>query len=228
MKRIIAIAGALLIAAALPAIALGTVTGGCTVTGTSPSGGSIDLTSASEWHLRSTDTAGGSGTAPSQQTSASVGAYALGLTIPIASGSGSGGTSGSVDGLSMSTFALLGARFEVTGSSAGPGGGCSGDVLIIIDDVNPLFTLLGGGGLVVAALGAIVLLLAMRSGGGAASRFFGLVMGALGGAGLGVGLAQLDVLDPSSFLGLAFVVGGALLGLLLPGLLNRGSGAVRG
>lgn len=213
-----AVAGALLTAAALPVITLGTVTGGCTATGTSTSGGSIDLTTATEWHLNSKDTAGGSGTAPTKQTSATVSAYFLGLAIPIVSGSGDGDTAGSVEGVSVSTFALIGSRFLVSGSSST----CSGKVLVIIDDVNPLLTGLGGGGIALAVLGAVLLLVAMRSGGGIGSRLAGVLFGGLGGAGLGVSLAQFGILDPASIIGLGVAGAGALLGLLVPGLLNRG------
>lgn len=229
VRRLIASAtvAAVLVAVALPAIAFGTITGGCTATGTSTSGGTIDLAAATEWHVKSTDTIGGSGSAPSPQTSASVGAYALGLAIPIASGSGNGQTSGSVDGLAMSTFSLLGARFMLQGTSTAAGGGCSGQVLLVIDDVNPLFTALGGGGAAVAAVGAVILLAAMRMGGGFGSRLAGLLFGAVGGAGLGLSLAQFGILDAASIAGLAIAVGGGVVGLVTPGLLHGGSGAIR-
>ncbi len=218
---------AIALALAIPAVAGATVTGGCQVTGTSTSGGTIDLTTAAEWHLQSTDIAGGSGTAPSEQTAASVGAYALGLQLPIASGSGDGGTTGEVQGVSVSAFTALGARFTVAGSSTGEGGGCSGEVLIIIDDVNPLLTVFGGGGVAVAVIGALVLLLTMLNGGGFGSRIVGLVFGALGGLGLALALEQFGILDPTTLVGLAILGVAAVLGLLLPGLLNRGPKSVR-
>lgn len=217
---VIATATALLLPFAIPAVTTATVDGGCTVTGTSTSGGSIDLAAAAEWHLKSTDKAGGSGTAPSRMTSASVGAYALGLSIPIASGSGDGGTTGSVDNVPLSTFALLGSRFMVSGSSSGPSGGCTGHVLIVLDDVNALFTLLGGGGLLVGVICLLLLVLAMRAGGGIGSRIAGLIIGAIGGAGLGLALAQFAVLSPDSVVGLVVVVVGGAVGLLTPGVLH--------
>jgi hypothetical protein len=210
------------LALVVPAMASATVDGGCQVTGTSTSGGSIDLTTAAEWHLKKSDVAGGSGTAPSEQTAATVNAYALGLSLPIASGSGDGGTEGSVQGVSVESYAVLGARFTVGGSSVGEGGGCSGQVLIIIDDVNPLTTVLGGGGVAAAVIGLLVLLATMLKGGGMGSRLVGAVFGALGGAGLGLALAQFGILDATSLVGLAIVVVAAVLGLLVPGVLNRG------
>ena len=228
VRRLIASAtvAAVLAALALPAIAFGTITGGCAATGTSTSGGTIDLAAATEWHVKSTDTISGTGTAPSPQTSASVGAYGLGLAIPIASGSGGGDTSGSVTGLAMSTFSLLGARFTMEGTSTGAGGGCSGQVLLVIDDVNPLLTVLGGGGAAVAAVGAVILLAAMRMGGGFGSRLVGLLFGLVGGAGLGLSLAQFGILDAASIVGLAVAVGGGVIGLVTPGLLHGSSAAM--
>ena len=214
---------AMALALVVPAMAAATVDGGCQVTGTSTSGGSIDLTNAAEWHLKKSDVAGGSGTAPSEQTAATVSAYALGLSLPIASGSGDGGTEGSVQGVSVESYAVLGARFTVGGSSVGEGGGCSGQVVIIIDDVNPLTTVLGGGGVAAAVVGLLVLLAAMFRGGGIGSRLIGAIFGALGGAGLGLALAQFGILDATSLIGLAIVVVAAVLGLLVPGLLHRGA-----
>jgi hypothetical protein len=205
------------LAGAVPAMVAATVTGGCQVTGTSSSGGSIDLTTAAEWHLRKDDVAGGTGTAPSDQTAASVGAYALGLLLPVASGSGDGGTEGSVQGVSVAAYSALGARFLVAGKSDS----CSGQVLIIIDDVNPALTVLGGGGIAALVVGALVLLGTMVFGGGILSRIVGLVFGALGGIGLGLALTQFGILDASSWIGLAIVAAGALLGILLPGTLHR-------
>ena len=211
---------ALVMAAAIPAVATATVTGGCTVTGTSTSGGTVDLTTVDEWHVKSTDKAGGSGTAPSPQTSASVGAYVLGLSVPIASGTGAGDTSGSIDNVPLSLFGLLGARFMVSGSSSGAGGGCAGHVLIVLDDVNPLFTLLGGGGIALAVIGSLIVLLAMRMGGGIPSRIAGLLFGLLGAGGIGVALAQFAVVPADSIVGLMIALVGGAVGLLTPGLLH--------
>ena len=200
---------------ALPGAAWATVTGGCQVTGNSSSGGTIDLTTQDTWHLKSTDTAGGSGTAPSPQKTAQVAAYALGLGLPIASGNGDGSTSGSVDGVAVSTYAVLGARFTVAGSSDS----CSGHVIVILDDVNPLLTVLGGGGIAAAVIGLLVLLAGARGAGGGGSRFVGLIFGFLGGCGLGLALEQFGVLDSTQPIGLVIGVVGAVLGLLLPGRL---------
>lgn len=204
----------LFLALATP-VAVATVTGGCTVTGTSPAG-SIDLTIAGEWHLRSTDVVGGSGTAPSPQKAATVFAYSLGLPLPVVSGQSEddeGDTEGSASGIVVSTYAVLGHRFVVAGVSDS----CSGQVIIVLDDVNPLLTILGGGGLALAILGLLVVLWTARRGSGCGMTLIGGVAGALAGLGLALLLEQLGVIDPTTFIGLALVVLGALLGLFLGG-----------
>lgn len=210
---------------ALPALAAATVEGGCEVTGTSSSGGSIDLTTATEWHMLSTDTAGGSGTAPSEMTSATVGAYALGLRLPIASGEGDGSTSGSVDGVSVETYAILGARFVVAGEASGKGGACSGEVTVILDDVDPLFTALGGGGILTSVIAMIVLLALAKGDGGCAGRVLGGLFGGLGGIGLALALEQFGLLDASEPFGIVVAIAALVLGLWSPGRLSGGTAA---
>jgi hypothetical protein len=211
----LAVVGAL--AVARPAAAV--VTGGCTAEGHSTSS-SVDITTATEWHLKSTDTASGSGTSPVKMTAAQVYAYALGIEIPIASGTGDGGTSGAVDGVSVAPFAVLGHRFTVAGSASGDGS-CSGSITIILDDVSPALTVLGGGGIALFVVGTLGVLGGARSRGGAVRRIVAGVFGVLGGAGLGLALEQFGVTDPTSPVGLGLVLAGLLLGLLLTGLLGK-------
>lgn len=204
---------------ALPATTTATITGGCTGEGHATSG-AVDLTTATEWHVRKDDVGGGSGQGPSAK-SASVGAYALGISIPIASGTSEDGeTSGSVDGVSVSTFAALGARFTVAGSADN---GCSGQITIIIDDVNPLFTLLGGGGLLLAVLGLLLVLSFLRGGSGPGKRLAGGLIGLLGGIGAALALEQFGILDPTEPLGLFVAIGAAVLAFLVTGLLGSGA-----
>lgn len=192
----------------------------CSGTGTSTSGGQIDLTTAAEWHLLSTDVAGGFGQATVEMTSGTVSAYALGLSLPIASGSGDGSTSGSVEGVSVAPYAFLGQRFTVAGSASGDSGSCSGEVTIILDDVNPLLTVFGGGGLALGVLGLLAIFLGARSGGGLLARVLALVFGGLGGGGFGLALEQFGILDPTSLIGVALLIVGALLGVVLAGRLG--------
>lgn len=201
-----------------------TITGGCTGEGHSTSSGA-NLTTGTEWHLKKDDVAGGSGTSPAKMKSASVGAYALGLRLPIASGTSEDGeTQGGVDGISIATYAILGHRFVVAGSASGDGQ-CSGEIEIILDDVDPLFTILGGGGILLALVGLIVLLLLSRSGGGCAQRVLGGLFGALGGLGGALAAEQFDLIDPTEPTGLFILIGAAILGFIVPGIFGGGGDA---
>ena len=119
-----AVSGLLL---AFPAAAAATIVGGCTGEGHATSG-NVDLTSATEWHIKRGDVGGGTGTAPAPIRTASVSAYGAGIPIAIAGGSSPDGkTSGSVEGVAASTFATFGARFVIagTGTATPPAAGTS-------------------------------------------------------------------------------------------------------
>jgi len=198
---------------AFPLSTSATVSGGCTAEGHASNSGSIDLTTEPIWHLRSDDVAGGSGTSTATMRSATISAYALGFAIPIANGTSSGDTSGSVDGVSLDTFSKLGKVFVVAGHATGDGA-CDGQVLIIIDDVDALFTVLGGGGLLIFILGLGAMLLVGR-GGGCLKRIIALVFGGIAATGLALSLEQFQVISPTSPVGLVIVLVGAILGFLV-------------
>jgi hypothetical protein len=221
VMRRLAAGAALMALLAFPAAAAATITGGCTGTGTATSGG-VDLTTATEWHVKKDDVGGGTGNSPTPVKSASVGAYALGMSIPIASGvdEGDGKTTGSVSGVSVSMFATLGARFTVSGSADN---GCAGSITIIIDDVNPLLTLFGGGGLALAILGLLVVLASMRGSAGLGKRLVSGIFGLLGGAGAALAAEQFGLLDPTQLIGLFIAIGAAVLGFITAGMLGGGS-----
>jgi hypothetical protein len=171
---------------ALPTGAAATVTGGCTLIGFATSGGAIDLTSSAVWHLRSTDHISVSGIAPSLQTDAHASAFFLGLAIPLAGGTSHGDSSGGAENVDVSTLAILGRVFVIAGSSAGPASDCAGEFEIVIDDVNPVLTVLGGGGLVAALIGMLGSFWAVRRPNSGWRLFFGMVslLMLIGGAGL--------------------------------------------
>jgi hypothetical protein len=204
-----------------PGAAAATIRGGCTGTGTATSGGA-DLTTATEWHVMKDDVGGGTGNSPTKVKSASVGAYALGIPIPIASGvdEGEGKTEGTVSGVSVSLFALLGQRFTVAGSADN---GCSGEITIIIDDVNPLFTAFGGGGVLLALLGLVVVLAMLRGDNGIGRRLVDALFGTIGGLGAALALEQFGILDPTELIGLFIVIGAAVIAFLTTGILGSGS-----
>ena len=201
---------------ALPVAVSATITGGCTGEGHATSG-NVNLTSASEWHIKSTDVGGGSGVAPAPIKAASVGAYAAGIQIPIASGtSEEGETTGSVEGVSASLFAALGQKFVIAGSATGDTS-CSGQITVIIDDVNPLLTVFGGGGLLLALIGLLAILVAARSRDTTGVRIAAFLFGGLGGLGLALALEQFGILDPTQPIGLIIALLAAIVGLLLAG-----------
>ena len=210
--------GAALVATVLvwPASAVATITGGCTGEGHATSG-SVDLTTATEWHVKRDDVGGGSGTSPAPIRSASVSAYGAGIPIPIASGTDEDGkTTGSIDNVSVSTLAILGSRFIVAGSGTGDVN-CNGQITIIIDDVNPLLTVFGGGGLLLALIGLLAIIVGAQRQAGWGSRILAFVLGGLGGLGLGLALEQFGILNPTQPIGLGIAAVAAVLGLLLAG-----------
>jgi len=212
---------------AFPGGAAATINGGCTGEGHSSSS-SVDLTTATEWHVLSTDVGGGSGTAPAKVTYASVGASALGISVPIAGGnSANGETSGKVDGVSVSTFALLGQRFTIAGSASGDAN-CDGMITIIIDDVNPLLTVFGGGGTLLAIVGALIVIGLTRGEAGVGRRFFSAIAAALAGLGASLALEQFGIIDPTQPIGLIVVAVLAIIGFVVVGLFGRGAAAELG
>ena len=219
-RRLAALGLLAILAFCVPMSVFAEITGGCTATGTSTNGEDVDITTEAVWHLDSDDSAGGSGTAPAPMRSATIGAYALGLQIPIASGTGTGDTNGSVDPISLETFAVLGKVFLVAGSASGDGQ-CSGQILIVLDDVDALFTLLGGGGLVLAIIGLAAILASTKSS-GCVAKALAAIFGGLGGAGLALSLEQFQVINPTTPIGLAMVIIGALLGFVLAGRFSIG------
>jgi hypothetical protein len=206
---------------AFPGSVGATITGSCTAEGHSTSS-SANLTSDAVWHLQRNDVAGGSGTSPELMRSATVSAYGLGIGIPIAGGkSESGEKAGSVDNVQVSTYAVLGRRFLVAGSAIGDTI-CTGQIEIIIDDVQVVFTVFGGGGLFVALVGLLGMLMFARGERGVANRVVSAILGGLAGIGLGLAGEQFAVLDPTQPIGLFLVIGLAVVGFLTAGILGRG------
>src|ERR1051325_8985135 len=113
------LAGAVVLLALFPATAAATVNGGCTATGTSTSGGVIDLTTNAVWHVRSTDSISLAGQATVPQTSATVGAYAFGFVVPIGGGTADPSLAAESDSFEIAALAFLGRTFLISGASDG-------------------------------------------------------------------------------------------------------------
>src|SRR5438552_10098106 len=201
LRRITSVALALGTLAALPAAAAAHVDGGCLVTGTSTSGGPIDLTTATVWHVRSADEISIPGSAPFDQTDASASAYVFGFAIPLSGGHSEAQRSVQSDSYAVSTLALLGRVFVIGGASSGPFHLCSGQVEIVIDDANPLLSVAGAGGLGLAILGVLGAAWALRRPTSSWRRLVGLVALGLLGGGTGLVLQHTSTTGAGSGLG---------------------------
>ena len=193
------VAGALLLA--LPVGAAATITGGCSVSGTSTSGGTVDLATTSVWHVRSSDQISISGSAPFDQTDGSASVYAFGFAIPLSSGHSAGERSFHSDTYEVSTLGLAARVFVLGGASSGPFHDCAGQVEIVIDDANPLLTAAGAGGVALGLLGLLGAAWALRRPNSARGRIVGLV--ALGMIGAGTSLVLQQTSTPGAS-GVAF------------------------
>jgi hypothetical protein len=212
-----AVLAALVLVFLVPGLAAATMTGPCTATGTSTSG-SVNLNTATDWHMDSTDVAGGSGRSDVLMTEGSVAAYGLGIAIPIAGGSGNGDFEGSVDGVQVSTYAILGHRFTVKGEAHGEAT-CTGTITVILDDVDPLFTVFGGGMLILFAIALVAMVIVSRGGAGCLGKIFTTGCGLIGGAAVALASEQWGLTDPTDIvIGLAALIVGALIGFIVPSI----------
>jgi hypothetical protein len=213
---------------ALPLGAVASMLGQCEAEAHTASGSGVSF-NQDEWHIKKADIAGGSGQSSAKMTKAQVGAYALGILLPITGGEAKPGdegqTQGSVEGIAVSTYAVLGARFTVMAVATGPGGAsCTGTIRIVLDDVNPALTLLGGGGILVALVCVLIFLALARGGGGCLPRIVGGAFGLLGGCGAGLAAEQFGVIDATQPIGLVVAVAAAVVGFLIPGVFGGGPG----
>lgn len=214
-----AVAGAPLAIALLllfQAPALAVITGGCTGSATATGSGGVDLTTASVWHLKSTDSVSGSGTSPTEQTFVNVGIYAFGFAIPVYSstGKGHGGSAGPFQVSAWSKYARVLA-------ASGASDSCSGAIELIVDDISPVSNAAGAGGAAVGVAGVLGILGAAARGGGAIGRVGGGFAGLIAGTGLGLLAQQAGAINPESLSGLAVPGVGLVAGAALAGAFRR-------
>jgi len=201
----------------LPAATQASVRGGCTATATASKSGSIDLASASTWHVRDADVVNGQATAPTSQTSAHLKVLLFGIGLPLLDKQGN-----SVSGVAGPYRIGDYDRYTRVLSIAGTSNTCDGNVMIVVDDVAPLATWAGVIGLIAAVLGIIGLIATMGQFPNGSARFVAMVVGLVAGLGVGLLLQETAILDPGNFLGLLLPLGGAVLGLILTGTAYRG------
>ena len=194
-----------------------TMHGGCTATATASSSGPIDLTVASTWHVKDADVLNGQANAPTQQKSAQLKVLFFGIGLPLLDKQGNS-VSGAAGPYRIADYDHYTRVLAVAGTS----NACDGNVLIIVDDVAPLSTWAGILGAIAAVLGIIGLVATMFQFPSGSARVVGLIVGLVAGLGVGLLLQQAAILDPANFLGLLLPGGGAILGLILPGIAYRG------
>jgi hypothetical protein len=166
------------------------------VTGTSTSGGVVDLLKTPVWHLRSTDHVIVEAIAQSPQADVSVSVYAFGVAIPLANGSSGGGETVAQAEYDAATLAQIGRIFVAAGASTGPFGTCAGDVTVVLDDVSPFATALGIGSVGASVVGLLAIAWGVRNPLSRGHRIVSL-LGALLLLGGGSVLAQ-QTADPGS------------------------------
>jgi hypothetical protein len=209
------VAGSMLIL--IPATSWATVSGGCTVSATTDSGTSTDLTTTAVWHLHTNDVVRGTATYPTQTY---MHAYVVLFGVPVTVYNSSGtSTSGKAGPFQVSDYSRFARVFAVGGYSDT----CTGAVLIVIDDQNPFLNLAAVVGLVVFGIGLIGLLILFFGGGagGCGAAFLGAIFGLLFGFGAAMVLAQAGILDPRNVGGIAVIVLGVIIGVGVPMLRMR-------
>lgn len=199
----------------VPAAVQAKVNGGCTASGIASKSGTVDLTTATVWHVTAADILNGQAKAPTSQTVAHLKVVLFGVGLPLLDSTGNS-TSGTAGPYRISDYDHYARVLAVTGTSSS----CDGSILIIVDDVSPLTTWAGVLGLIAAVLGVIGLLATFRQVPSGNARVVGAVVGVVAGLGIGLLLQQMAILDPANALDLLLPGGGAVVGFLMPGLLR--------
>lgn len=203
-----------------PAAAQARVSGGCTATATASKSGSVDLTTATVWHVTDADVISGEARSPSRQQSAQLKVVIFSVGLPLLDRQGNA-TAGAAGPYRIADYDHYSRVLSVAGTSTS----CDGAVLVIVDDVAPLFTWAGILGLIATVIGLIGLIASLFLQPTGSSRVVGMIVGFLAGLGVGLLLQEAATLDPANALGLAFPVAGAVIGLVVPGAFYRRSAA---
>ena len=203
-----------------PAAGQARVSGGCTASATASRSGSVDLTTATVWHVTDSDVINGQARSPSPQRSAQLKVVIFGVGLPLLDRQGNN-TTGAAGPYRIADYDHYSRVLSVAGTSTS----CDGAVLIIVDDVAPLFTWAGIIGLIATVIGLIGLIASLFLQPSGSSRVVGMIVGLLAGLGVGLLLQESATLDPANAFGLAFPAAGAVIGLVVPGAFHRRSAA---
>ena len=192
------------------------VSGGCTATATASKSGSVDLTTATVWHVTDADVISGEAKSPGSQKSAQLKVVIFGVGLPLLDRQGNS-TTGAAGPYRIADYDHYSRVLSVAGTSTS----CDGAILIIVDDIAPLTTWAGILGLIATVLGLIGLIASLFLQPAGSSRVVGMIVGFLAGLGVGLLLQEAATLDPANPLGLALPVAGAVVGLVVPGVFSR-------
>jgi hypothetical protein len=199
----------------VPTAGQASVSGGCTATGTASRSGSVDLGSATVWHVKAADVLTGLAYAPTPQKEAHLKVVLFGVGLPLLDRAGND-TVGRAGPYRIADYDRYTRVLAVTGTSTR----CDGYILIVVDDVSPLTTWAGVLGIIAFLLGLIGLLASLTQAPSTNARIVGPVVGVVGGFGLGLVLQETLILDPGSPFGLLIPAGGGVLGMILPGVFH--------
>jgi hypothetical protein len=176
--------------------------------------GAANLSAAREWHLQRTEAVIVRLLASGQQSRVQPGItlFGLGLALPALSARYGYFVEGpdQVGDLSRLTRALA---FSFRTDS------CSASLLAVVDDQNPLLTVVGGIAALLAGLSVVGLIWLGRGPGRLGRRIAGAGLGLLAGIGLSLLLQQVVWLDPRSYDTLIPPALGLIVGAACPGAL---------
>ncbi len=180
-----------------------------------------------EWHLNREEEVTGEGHPPrnTELKGVAVRVHLFGFPIPVY-GNGDTGKGGTAGPFKVRQYTGI-ARIVVVSGEAGEGPACAGTVKIILDDVNPVATVVGGGGGALGVLGLLGILAAAFGRGGAGGRVGGALAGLVSGIGFGLLLQQTGTLDPTNAAGLALPAAGLIVGAAAAGAFGRGGARAR-
>lgn len=195
------------------------VSGGCTASATASKSGSVDLTTATVWHVTDADVINGEARSPSPQRSAQLKVVIFGVGLPLLDRQGNS-TTGAAGPYRIADYDHYSRVLSVAGTSTS----CEGAILIVVDDIPLLGTWAGVLGLLATLLGLIGLIASLFLQPTGSSRVVGMIVGFLAGLGVGLVLQEAATLDPANVLALAFPVSGAVIGLVVPGVFRRRGG----
>lgn len=193
------------------------VRGGCSAQATGSVSGSVDITTANEWRVKSTDIVNGRGNAPVEQRRVTVNVMTMGIALPIINTEGDPKTSGSAGPYAVADYSRFARVIAVSGASDS----CSGSLKIVVDDVGVMQTALGIGGAVATLIGVLGMVAMATRPGGTAARLGGALSGLLAGLGIAAVLQEAEVVGPDNLLGLAIVLIALVIGAASAGTLRR-------